>query len=188
MDRVDEAFRSIDRRLFLPGELWPDAGLDIPLPIGYGQTNSQPYTVRQMLTWLDVKPGQHVLDVGSGSGWTTALLAYLTGKDGHVYAVELVPELLEFGRANCKKAGIKNAEFFEARERFGLPEYAPYERILVSAAAVTVPEELLQQLKPGGRLVIPVMFDILEITKTSDHEAETVTHPGFAFVPLRKKR
>lgn len=187
MDRVEQAFKKVDRRLFLPADLQYDAELDIPLPIGHGQTNSQPYTVKMMLTWLDVRPGQRVLDVGSGSGWTTALLAELTGEKGSVYAVELIPELVEFGRDNCRKAGIVNVQFFEAGESFGLPKQAPFERILVSASAPEVPAELLQQLEPAGKLVLPVKSDILEITKPDDETIETTVHTGFSFVPLLRK-
>lgn len=156
----------------------------MPLTIGHGQTNSQPTTVKMMLEWLDVKPGKKVLDVGSGSGWTTALLAYLVGTRGKVYAVERVPELVKFGRENNKKAGVTNTEFFEAGKTYGLPQHAPYDRILVSASARELPPELPGQLKVGGKLVIPVREDILEITKTGKETYKTITHPGFVFVPL----
>src|SRR5258708_5095943 len=113
-DRVDEAFQNVPRRNFLPPDLADRAAVDAPLPIGFGQTNSQPYTVGLMLEWLDVQPGNKILDVGAGSGWTTALLAYLTGPKGKVVAVEKVPELVEFGRENCTRLGIKHVEFHEA--------------------------------------------------------------------------
>ena len=160
------------------------AKIDSPLPIGHGQTNSQPSTVKKMLAWLDAKPGDMVLDVGSGSGWTTALLSYIVGSKGYVYAVEKVPELVTFGRKNNKKLGIKNVKFFEAGESYGLPEHAPFDRILVSASAENLPHELIEQLKPGGKLVIPVKNDILEITKKPNGDVMTLIHPGFVFVPL----
>lgn len=139
-----------------------------------------------MLEWLEVKPGNKILDVGSGSGWTTALLAYLTGPRGYVYAVEAVPELVVFGRQNCRKLHIKNAEFYQASKTYGLPSQAPYERILVSAAARRLPQELLAQLKTGGKMVIPVYNDILAIQKRPGGQIKTRTHPGFVFVPLVK--
>lgn len=182
--RIDKALHVVDRSLFLPAEVRADADLDVPLPIGFGQTNSQPTTVRWMLEWLDPQPGDKVLDVGSGSGWTTALLAHLVGPKGRVYAVELVPELVQFGAHNAKRAGVKNARFFEAGEVFGLPDFAPYNRILVSAAAQEVPNELLVQLQIGGRLVIPVRSSIYVIDKTGRDKYESMEHPGFAFVPL----
>jgi protein-L-isoaspartate(D-aspartate) O-methyltransferase len=188
MDRVEQAFKKIPRSGFLPDYNSSDAALDMPLPIGFGQTNSQPTTVKWMLEWLDPQPGDKVLDVGSGSGWTTALLAHLVSPEGHVYAVELVPELVEFGRQNAERLGINNAEFHQAGDRYGLPRFAPYDRILVSAAASELPQELLDQLKPGGKMVIPIKSDILEIEKIADDEYEVIRHPGFAFVPLVKAR
>jgi protein-L-isoaspartate(D-aspartate) O-methyltransferase len=162
-----------------------NAALDAPLPIGFGQTNSQPTTVAMMLDWLDVDPGQKVLDIGSGSGWTTALLAHLVGPKGKVIAVELVPELLEFGRDNAERAGVKNAEFHEADDGYGWPKSAPYERILVSAAARTLPPELIKQLAPGGRMVIPIHNSVWVVKKEDDETIDLVEHPGFAFVPLQ---
>jgi protein-L-isoaspartate(D-aspartate) O-methyltransferase len=184
MDAIAAAFQAMPREGFVPATQRAAAGLDMPLPIGYEQTNSQPATVRLMLEWLNVQPGQDVLDVGSGSGWTTALLAILTGPAGQVYAVELVPALLEFGRANCERAGLTNAIFFGAGPVLGLPEHAPYDRILVSAAARSLPPTLLDQLKPGGRMVIPVGDEIRVITKSDRGRIQTMAYPGFAFVPL----
>jgi protein-L-isoaspartate(D-aspartate) O-methyltransferase len=182
---IDAAFAAAPRENFLPPAVRGQAGLDAPLPIGYGQTNSQPYTVRLMLGWLDARPGDKVLDVGSGSGWTTALLARLVGPKGKVYAVEKVPQLARFGSENCAKLGLKNVAFYQAGDELGLPAQAPYDRILVSASAAELPAELLAQLKPGGKMVVPVKNTICEITAApSGHRF--VNHPGFAFVPLVK--
>lgn len=174
----------MQRQNFVPEEQRVNANVNAPIPIGYGQTNSQPYTVEKMLRWLEPESGNKVLDVGSGSGWTTALLAYLVGRNGKVYAIEKIPELVDFGRDNCKRLGIQNVQFFEAVKEYGLPNHAPYDRILVSASAAKIPQELLEQLNPGGKLVIPVKSDILEITKNTDSSLETKIHPGFIFVPL----
>jgi protein-L-isoaspartate(D-aspartate) O-methyltransferase len=184
MDRIGQAFAKIDRANFMPPPVKSMAGADTPLPIGYGQTISQPSTVEMMLEWLDAQPGDKVLDVGSGSGWTAALLSHIVGPKGKVYAVELVPELLEFGRDNAERAGVKNAEFFQAGDKYGLPEHGQFDRILVSAAADKIPQELLDQLKPGGKLVIPVHNTIYEISKNQNGEVESIEHPGFVFVPL----
>lgn len=184
MDTVKQAFKKINRRDFVPADLQTQAHVDAPLPIGFGQTISQPMTVRLMLEWLAAQPGDKVLDVGSGSGWTTALLSHIVGSKGEVFAVERIPELVVFGRENCAKVGVKNAQFFQASGVYGLPEQSPYERILVSAAAEKLPEELLDQLTVGGKLVIPVQHDILEITKTSARDYEVNVHSGFVFVPL----
>src|SRR3990167_6480482 len=104
LGRIDvaEAFKAVPRSYFLPPKIRTQADLDSALPIGHGQTISQPYTVRLMLNWLDVKPGNNILDVGSGSGWTTALLAYLTGPRGRVIAIERLPELVKTGAHNCQ--------------------------------------------------------------------------------------
>lgn len=184
LDRIDEAFEKYKRADFLPAYIKNMATADMALPIGYGQTISQPTTVRMMLEWLEVEPGDKVLDIGSGSGWTTALLAHLTGASGQVYAVERLPELLEFGRDNAEQAGVSNAGFYQAGDQYGLPEHGPYDRILVSATADRLPPELLDQLKPGGKLVIPIHQTILEIIKNQKSEIATTEHPGFIFVPL----
>lgn len=185
MDVIAKAFDEINRADFVPLSYQNAADADVPLPIGYGQTISQPSTVRAMLEWLDPQSGDKILDVGSGSGWTTALLARAVGNKGFVYAVEIVPELVEMGRNNCEQVGIENAMFLQAgQEIVGLPEHAPYDRILVSASAAGIPSDLRQQLEVGGRLVIPVHNDILVLTKTSKSDWHTEIHPGYAFVPL----
>ena len=102
IDLVKKAFKEINRADFVLPEHLNVVGVDAPLLIGYGQTISQPTTVKMMLEWLDAKPGNKVLDVGSGSGWTTALLSNIVGKKGKVYAVERIPELKEFGEKNCQ--------------------------------------------------------------------------------------
>jgi protein-L-isoaspartate(D-aspartate) O-methyltransferase len=184
MNLLDAAFESVPRAGFLPSSQASFSRLDIPLPIGFGQTNSQPSTVKMMLEWLDVEPGHKILDVGSGSGWTTALLSRLTGPEGRVYGVEAIPELVEFGARSNARAGITNAEFFLAGRHYGLPKFAPYDRILVSASADAVPKDLLEQLSGGGKIVIPIKDDVLEIEKTAPSSYEILTHSGFRFVPL----
>jgi protein-L-isoaspartate(D-aspartate) O-methyltransferase len=184
MDEVERAFTAIPRENFVPDDLRSRVDIDAPLPIGFGQTISQPTTVKMMLEWLEVEPGDKVLDIGSGSGWTAALLSKLVGPEGQVFAVELVPELVEFGRRNAERLSLKNVKFFQASRDIGLPKHSPYDKILVSAAATRLPEQLLNQLKAGGKLVIPVNNDILEIEKTSKDRYETTRHPGFVFVPL----
>lgn len=184
MERIDEAFKQVPRARFLPPAVQDIEQIDAPLSIGYGQTNSQPSTVRMMLEWLDPQPGERILDVGSGSGWTTALLAYLIGPKGMVYAVEKVPELVKFGTENAKRHGTKNAQFFEAGDAFGLSEFAPFDRILVSAAASQLPSDLLKQLVNKGRLVIPIDNSIFVIDKTGKESFESKEYPGFVFVPL----
>ena len=184
ISRIDKAFGAIKRADFLPDESKARADIDAPISIGFGQTNSQPSTVQMMLEWLDPGRGEKVLDVGSGSGWTSALLAYLVGSSGRVYAVEKVPELVKFGTANCRRAGIRNIQFFGAVSAIGLPDFAPYNRILVSAVANELPPELPAQLVAGGRLVIPIKNSVYVIDKNSDGSLESTEYPGFIFVPL----
>lgn len=184
---VEKAFEEIDRADFVRERHRSSVDVDAPLPIGFGQTISQPTTVRMMLEWLDAQPGDKVLDVGSGSGWTTALLSNIVGKKGKVYAVERIPELLEFGKNNCQKIGLKNIEFYLAKkDQLGLSKRAPYDRILVSASAEELPQELIDQLKIKSKLVISVQNSVLEITKKSKGNIETEEHYGFVFVPLIK--
>ena len=184
MDQVEKAFRAVPRAEFMPEDVRGRADIDSAMPIGYGQTISQPTTVEMMLRWLEAEPGNKVLDIGSGSGWTTALLANLVGLKSKVYAVERISGLMEFGRDNNRRLGIKNVSFHLAGKELGLPGRAPFDRILVSAGADEFPEELLEQLAPGGKLVIPVQSDILEIEKTPEGKYEKTTHSGFVFVPL----
>jgi len=182
--KLEKAFLEINRADFVLPQDKSDADLDIPLPIGQGQTISQPTTVKMMLEWLGAQSGEKILDIGSGSGWTTALLSKIVGKKGKVYAVERVEKLKDFGEENCQRAGIKNAKFFLAKEELGLKKYTPYDRILVSAAASSLPEKLLDQLKIGGKMVIPINNSIFEISKKSEGHFEEIEHFGFVFVPL----
>lgn len=182
-DIIQQAMLATPRELFVRDDMRDFVDEDRPLPIGYGQTISQPTTVRRMLKWLDPQTGDKILDVGSGSGWTTAILSKITGPSGHVYAVELVPELLEFGRENCARAGMQNVSFHQAGSRLGHQPEAPYDRILVSASGSEIPQDLLDQLKPGGKIVIPVGESIFEITK-NETDLDIAEHPGYIFVPL----
>jgi protein-L-isoaspartate(D-aspartate) O-methyltransferase len=184
-DRVDEAFRAHPRDRFLPRDQARHAGWDEPLPIGHGQTNSQPSTVARMLRLLDVQPGAHVLDVGSGSGWTTALLAQLTGPDGSVVGVELEPELAAWGAANLAATHQPWARITQAvTGALGAPTEAPFDRILVSAEAHELPEELVEQLGPAGRMVAPVAGGLSLVQRTA-HGRRITRFEGYRFVPLR---
>lgn len=185
MDRIAAAFSAAPRRLFLPrGARWR-AALDAPILIGHGQTNSQPRTVAAMLRLLDVRRGDRVLDVGSGSGWTTALLAHLTGPEGEVVGVELEPDLVAFGGANLDRLGLPWASIRAATPGvLGLPALAPYDRILVSAMARDLPDELVGQLTDDGRMVVPVAGRMLLVERTAAG-TEVSTHGEYRFVPLR---
>ena len=188
MDVVADALQAVPREGFLPRGARLRAGFDGPIQIGHGQTNSQPRTVEAMLRLLDVRPGQHVLDVGAGSGWTTALLAHLTGPTGSVIGVELVPELAEWGAGNLAATSHDWASLRVATpEVLGVPEAAPYDRILVSADAGSMPEPLLDQLAEEGRMVAPVRGTMLLVVRRGE-DVEVTEHGSYRFVPLRWSR
>lgn len=183
--RVRAAFEAVPRSRFLPRAARGRASYDGPIPIGQGQTSSQPRAVRSMLELLEVEPGQRVLDVGAGSGWTTALLAHLTGSGGLVVGVELEPTLTAFGAGNLKGTDFGWASIRQALPGvLGVPEEAPYDRILVSANATSLPPELVDQLGDGGRMVIPVSSTMLLVERRGK-AVRTSQHGGYRFVPLR---
>ncbi len=190
-DKIIEAFRAIKRSDFLPDEIKDQANANIPLPTSHGQTISQPLTVAFMLELLQAKTGERVLDVGSGSGWQTALLAHLVGSEGHVYAIERVPELKRFGEKNVNKYGFGNVTFICGDGTKGYKKKSPYDKIIVAAAAeIGIPDILLHQLKTGGRLVIPVgkyEQEMVQMDKISETDYREKKFPGFQFVPLVPK-
>lgn len=184
-DRVEQAFEAQPRQRFLPGGAVDAARHDVPLAIGHGQTCSQPSTVATMLRMLDVPAGATVLDVGSGSGWTTALLAHLVGPEGSVLGLELEPDLAAFGAANLDATGQPWARIEPADPTtLGRPEEGPYDRILVSAEAQEVPGALVDQLADGGRMVAPVAAGLSVVDRTADG-LHISRHEGYRFVPLR---
>lgn len=182
--RVREALGRICREDFLPRRQRRFAGQDRALAIGQGQTNSQPTTVLHLLSLLEVDEGHRVLDVGSGSGWTTALLGSLVGSTGTVYGVELVPELAAWGRQNLAHYEMPWASIRQAEpEVLGLPDRAPFDRILVSAEAGALPVSLVDQLDVGGLMVIPVAGVMTTLRRTTA-EPIVVQHGLYSFVPL----
>ncbi|WP_049771387.1 protein-L-isoaspartate(D-aspartate) O-methyltransferase [Anaeromyxobacter dehalogenans] len=152
--RVLDAIAALDRARFVSRDLSAEAYADRPLPIGFGQTISQPYVVAFMTEALELEGGERVLEVGTGSGYQTALLARLAGE---VWSVEIVPGLAARARALLlEELGLANVHLREGDGALGWPEAAPFERILVTAAAPRVPPALRAQLAPGGRMVLPV--------------------------------
>jgi len=150
--RVLDAMLSVPRHLFVPEPQRAEAYGDWPLPIGHGQTISQPYIVAFMTQALDVAPGHRVLEVGTGSGYQAAVLSVLV-KD--VYTIEIVPPLAEQARKTLSALGYRNIHVLTGNGYLGWPEHAPYDRIMVTAAPDEVPPALLQQLKIGGLMAIP---------------------------------
>ncbi|TSC76170.1 MAG: UPF0755 protein [Parcubacteria group bacterium Gr01-1014_33] len=201
--RIRDAFRAIDRADFVLPEHKNAAYGNYPLPIGNGQTISQPLTVAFMLEVLGPQPGEKILDIGSGSGWTTALLAHIVsqksesgvksresgeGRDGKIFAIERIPELYRFGNVNIEKSGFTAhgiVKTFCKDGTQGLPQYAPFDKILASAtASEDIPLAWKDQLKIGGRIVAPIGNSLLLFIKKSADDWEKKEFPGFAFVPL----
>lgn len=188
-DILIEAFLNIGRKDFLPKEFKDQAEANVALPIGYGQTISQPLTVAFMLELLDPRVGQKILDVGSGSGWTTALLAFIVGEKGKVIALERIKKLVDLGRKNVEKFGFCEkgiVEFYEADGSKGFPPAASFDRILVSASVEEIPKALKDQLRIKGKLIIPVGNSLYYIEKKDKNNFFEEKFPGFEFVSLIK--
>lgn len=185
--RIIKAFRKIKREDFLPEDLKDSSELDIALPIGFNQTISQPQVVALMLELLDAQEGNNVLDIGSGSGWTSSLLTELVGENGAVTAVEIIPELKELGEKNASRYNFKNVEFILADESKRYEKKAPFDRILISAVAEKVQDYWLEQLKEGGNLVFPMDFSIWKYSKIAQGRFKKQEYPGYVFVPLMEK-
>lgn len=180
---IEAAFRAVERIEFVPPESRPAAYYDEPVHIGHDQTISQPSTVARMLELLDPQPGMRILDIGSGSGWTTALLAHIVGPGGSVLGLERVDELVEFGAANLAAHNLRHAHIRKTGTELGAPQEAPFDRILVSAAARSFPETLVSQLVDNGILVVPVRDAIWKATKV-ENQPLFEKYEGFVFVPL----
>ena len=184
---IISAFRKINRADFMPEGLKDMAELNEAIPIGFGQTISQPLTVALMIEQLKPEKGDSILDIGSGSGYTTSLLAELAGESGKVIGVELIPDLTDFGRHNAEKYGFVSAgraDFITADGFFGYSKSSPYNRILASASAEEIPGAWKEQLKIGGRIVAPVGNSIVVLKKKGENVFEKDEFPGFIFVPL----
>ena len=152
-ERVMQALHEVPRHLFVPTELLPNAYFNQPLPIGHGQTISQPYIVALMTDLIQPKADAVVLEVGTGSGYQAAILGQLVKQ---VYSVEIIEKLALLARERLHRLGYLNIEVMAGNGHLGWPEHAPYDAILVTAAAERIPAALIAQLKPGGKLVIPI--------------------------------
>ena len=194
--KVKEAMLKVPREKFVPENLRSQAYLDMPLPIGYGQTISAPHMVAMMCELLELEVGHKVLEVGAGCGYHAAVIAEIVApkgaeKPGHIYTVEIIDRLAETARRNLEKTSYSSrVTVITGDGSLGLPEYAPYDRILVTAAAPDVPPPLIEQLKPGGIIVIPVgeayAYQVLRVLRKKPNGLiEWKDLLGVAFVPLR---
>jgi len=183
--RLLTALETVPRHMFVPEEYRYAAYEDGPLPIGFGQTISQPYIVALMTDFLSLKGNERVLEVGTGSGYQAAILGMMAEE---VHTVEFIPELATQADKLLKALGMDNVRVHFGDGSLGLPEFAPYQGILVAAAAPQVPKALLNQLEDGGRLVLPVGsrgMQILEIWERNGDKFDSKTETAVAFVPLR---
>ena len=184
-EAVLEAMRTVPRHRFVPEDMRDLAYADHPLPIGYGQTISQPFIVALMTQSLEPYPGQKVLEIGTGSGYQAAILAELGVE---VYTVEIIPELAERAAATLDSTGYSNVHNLNADGYFGWEEFAPFDAILVTAAPDHLPQSLANQLVEGGRLVIPIgpvgFLQTLWLFENSGGELEATNLGGVTFVPL----
>ena len=184
---IIEAFKKINRADFVPPELKERAYVNEPLPIGKGQTISQPLTVAFMLELLQPEPGNKIFEIGFGSGWQTAILAEIVEVKGRIFAIERIPEIFRFGRKNIAKYNfIKNGivKTIGGDATLGLKRHAPFDRIIAAASGKEMPEEWLKELKVGGCLVAPIKESIWLYIKKSSKEFKKQEFPGFVFVPL----
>ena len=183
---VLQAMRRVPRHLFVPEDERPFAYDDRPLPIGRGQTISQPYIVAYMTEALQVEPSHKVLEIGTGSGYQAAVLADIVNQ---VYSIEIVPDLAEGARRALALAGYRNVDVRTGNGYLGWPEHAPFDRVIVTAAPPEIPQALVDQLAVGGIMVVPVgtsLQELVVISKTPDGIAEKRTIE-VRFVPMIAK-
>ena len=194
-NEMERAFRTVPREEFVKPDTRNHAYRDSPLPIGLGQTISAPHMCVIMCEALQLKPGLKILEVGAGSGYHAALCAEMvaprtTPTSGHVYTTEIVTGLIDFARGNLARSGYDDrVTLIHTDGGIGLPEYAPFDRILVAAAAPSIPEPLIDQLSPNGIMLIPVgekgfFQELMMVEKDEEGRIVQKRWGGVAFVPL----
>lgn len=181
---IIEAFSAIDRADFVLDKYKEEAYTDTPLPIGHGFFTSQPSTIAFMLEKLKVRPGQKILEIGTGSGYLTALLARIVGLAGKVFSIEFRSKLLKFALSNLSEYRFENITLAVGDGKAGLPDQAPFDRIISSAEARTVPRAWKQQLAAGGIILTPFNSHLLKLTKTARGKFKEQKFPAFEFVEL----
>jgi protein-L-isoaspartate(D-aspartate) O-methyltransferase len=188
-ERVMQVLGSVERHRFVPDNLHSQAYANRPLPIGYGQTISQPYIVALMTDLLELEAGDVVLEIGTGSGYQAAILSRLVER---VYSIEIIPELAESASARLKRLGFENVQVKNADGYYGWAEHGPFDAIIVTAAISHIPPPLVKQLKPGGVLMIPVgpSFQVQQLSmvrKSPDDVLTTRQILPVRFVPFTGK-
>lgn len=184
---IIEAFKNIDRADFVPKNFKNIAYENKPLPIDFDQTISQPLTVAFMLELLEPKPGEKILDIGSGSGWQATLLAYIVGNKGKVITIERIPELKSLAEKNISKYNFienKIVQIFQGDGVLGYEQEAPYDKIIAAASSKTLPVSWKNQLKIGGKIIAPIGESIYVFKKESQNKFIEEQYFGFTFVPL----
>ena len=162
---VIEAMNKIDRKIFVSEEYEESAYLEVPLPIGFGQTISAPHMVGIMCSALNLSHGDKVLEIGTGSGYNAAVISLLVGDDGHIYTIERIAELAEIARRRMELLRIKNVTVVVGDGKNGLAEYSPFDKIVVTCYARKIPEQLLSQLSDDGILLCPVGNELVQVLK-----------------------
>ncbi|HCL99030.1 MAG TPA: protein-L-isoaspartate O-methyltransferase [Fervidobacterium sp.] len=162
---VIEAMNKIDRKIFVSEEYEESAYLEVPLPIGFGQTISAPHMVGIMCSALNLSRGDKVLEIGTGSGYNAAVISLLVGDDGHVYTIERIAELAEIARRRMELLRIKNVTVVVGDGKNGLAEYSPFDKIVVTCYARKIPKQLLSQLSDNGILLCPVGNELVQVLK-----------------------
>jgi protein-L-isoaspartate(D-aspartate) O-methyltransferase len=188
-DNVESAFRNIPRHEFVPISELDRAYDNEPLSIMKDQTISQPGVVSRMTEWLDVKDGQKILEIGTGSAWQTAILSYLV-RTGTIYSVEIHSELVKFARENLEKFRLDNTHVILGDGSLGFPQSSPYDRIIITAACTEIPLPLLEQLAENGLIIAPVgdsSQSLVLLKKTSEGIVEIKNQSNYIFVPLLGK-
>ncbi len=182
-----DAMRNVERHLFVPERSQNRAYDDNPMPIGYGQTISQPFIVAYMTQLVDPKPGDRVLEIGAGSGYQAAVLAEIVDE---VYTIEIVTELGRQAKTRMHDLGYENVQVVIGDGYYGLPDAAPFDAIVVTAAAEYIPPPLIEQLKEGGKMVIPVgspfRVQTLILVEKEDGEVKTTNLMAVRFVPFTR--
>ena len=181
---IINAFFKIDRVNFVPDEFKDEAYLDMPISIFHGMTTSQPSTIAFMLEKLQPRKGEKILEIGTGSGYLTALLAVLVGRDGKVFSVEYFPELKDFAESNLRRYNFKNVVLLVGDGKNGLPQETPFDKIISSAEVEAIPKTWEEQLKIGGSLLTPIDSKIVLAKKVAKDKFDAEFFSAFSFVPL----